>query len=420
MKSKILFQMIVIVLATPITGSAQSRQSNWAAVDTYLEQVVTTTRIPGVVALVTDSKNIIYSGAFGMQNAKADIPMSTETVFNLASMTKPIAATAIMMLVEDGKLDLDDPISKYLPEYADKTVILTLDAENGAHTSRPASQEITIRHLMSHSSGLAYGFSSDTVFRLNGGKPVDDNSDLPLLYDPGTGWAYGTGIGIVATVLETISGQTLDVFLKQRLFEPLGMTDTTYVVPPNKTGRVATVHYMTDDGLVEEPVPNEVQSTVSGNVGLYSTAADYAKFIQLFLNKGVASDGSRLLDENTIRIMGENQIGSVRVSLQDEPAPWVSRAFPLGEGRDRFGIGFQITGPHQDATIRSPGSLSWAGLFNTQFWIDQNAGVGAVLLMQYLPFYDEEAIATLIGFEKRVYKELPKYSLRTRPVRSGS
>ncbi len=405
MTSRVLCQMSAIAPLASFTVTAQGQLNNSAAIDDYLEQAVLTTKIPGVVALVINNENVLYSAAFGQQNTTAEIPMSMGTLFNIASMTKPVAATAIMMLVEEGKLELDDPISKYVPEFSGKTVISTFKDEDGAYTTHPARQEITIRNLMSHSSGLAYGFSSTTVFRLNGGNAFADNADLPLLYDPGTAWSYATGITIVANVLETITGRSLDVFLAERIFDPLGMIDTTYVVPPGKIGRVATIHNMTEQGLVEAPVPDEVRSRVSGNQGLYSTAPDYAKFIQLFLNNGFAPDGTRLLEEETIRIMGENQLGDVRVSLQDEPTPSIARAFPLGAGRDGFGVGFQVTGLHKDPKIRSPGSMSWAGLFNTQFWIDRKAGIGAVLLMQYSPFYDEDAIATLSGFERRVYEK---------------
>ncbi len=405
MTSRVLCQMSAIAPLASFTVTAQGQLNNSAAIDDYLEQAVLTTKIPGVVALVINNENVLYSAAFGQQNTTAEIPMSIGTLFDIASMTKPVAATAIMMLVEEGKLELDDPISKYVPEFSGKTVISTFKDEDGAYTTHPARREITIRNLMSHSSGLAYGFSSTTVFRLNGGNAFADNADLPLLYDPGTAWSYATGIAIVANVLETITGQSLDVFLAERIFDPLGMIDTTYVVPPGKIGRVATIHNMTEQGLVEAPVPDEVRSRVSGNLGLYSTAPDYAKFIQLFLNNGFAPDGTRLLDEETIRIMGENQLGDVRVSLQDEPTPSIARPFPLGAGRDGFGVGFQVTGQHKDSKIRSPGSMSWAGLFNTQFWIDRKAGIGAVLLMQYLPFYDEDAIATLSGFEQRVYEK---------------
>jgi len=396
--------MSAIALLILLSVTAEAQLANSAAIDGYLEQAVSTTKIPGIVALVVDNESVLYSAAVGKQNVMAEIPMSMDTLFNIASMTKPVAATAIMMLIEEGKLDLDEPISKYVPEFSGKAVISTFNDEDGTYTTHPAPQEITIRNLVSHSSGLAYGFSSTTVYRLNGGNAFADNGDLPLLYDPGTAWSYATGIAVVANVLETITGQSLDVFLAERIFDPLGMIDTTYVVPPEKIFRVATVHSMTEQGLVEAPVPDEVRSSVSGNHGLYSTAPDYAKFIQLFLNNGFAPDGTRLLEGETIRIMGENQLGDIRVSLQDEPTPSFARAFPLGAGRDGFGVGFQITGQHQDSKIRSPGSMSWAGLFNTEFWIDRKAGIGAVLLMQYLPFYDEDAIATLLGFEQRVYE----------------
>jgi CubicO group peptidase (beta-lactamase class C family) len=184
------------------------------------------------------------------------------------------------------------------------------------------------------------------------------------------------------------------------------MTDTGYAVPNDKRGRVVTGHRMTDSGLVEAPVPAEVRSAVSGDGGLYSTAPDYAKFIQLVLNGGRAPDGTRLIEAQSLREMGRNQLGDVRVELQDEPLPLLARAFPLGAGRDGFGLGFQVTGEHDDDDERAPGSLSWAGIFNTEFWIDPANGVGGVLLMQYLPFYDQEAIDTLVGFEARVYEGL--------------
>jgi CubicO group peptidase (beta-lactamase class C family) len=263
-----------------------------------------------------------------------------------------------------------------------------------------------IRQLLSHSSGLAYGFANDTMARLSGSSPAADTSNLPLLYDPGTAWSYSGGIAVVAGVLEKIEGKTLDVFLQERLFAPLGMNDTAYVVPRSKNDRVVTVHRMTENGLVEMPVPEQVRSAVSGDGGLTSTAADYAKFIQLYLNDGVAPDGTRLLSAESIRILGQNHLQGIRVSLQDEPMPLLARAFPVGAGRDSFGLGLQVTGEHQDPALRRPGSLSWAGIYNTEFWIDPATGIGAVLLMQYLPFYDADAIATLAGFEQRIYAGL--------------
>ena len=327
-----------------------------------------------------------------------------DTIFNLASMTKPVATTAIMMLVEEGTLRLDDPISKYVPEFANREVIERFDEVDGSFTTRPATGAVTIRHLLSHSSGLAYGFASDIVAQLSdGGGP---GNDLPLLYDPGAGWTYAGGIGIVARVLERIEGRGLDSFIRERIFEPLEIHETSYIVPAAKHDRVVTVHRHEAGTLVESTRPVDIRSAVSGDGGLYGTAADYAKFIQLFLNDGVTPNGVRLLSVDSIRAMGQNQLGSVHVSLQDEPLPDRARAFPVGAGRDGFGLGFQVTGEHNDRHSRGPGSMSWAGIFNTEFWIDPAAGIGAVLLMQYLPFYDSDAIETLAGFERRLYAGL--------------
>ena len=220
-----------------------------------------------------------------------------------------------------------------------------------------------------------YPFASDELARWSAANPqVDSITAFPLLFDPGTGWAYAGGIAVVGRVLEQIEGTTLAVFLEERLFDPLGMNDTGYAVPDAKRSRVAAVFRMTDEGLVESP--------------------------------GIAPDGTPLLEAESVRVLTQNRLGDVRVSLQEEPLPFLARAFPLGAGRDGFGLGFQVTGAHIDAYQRAPGSLSWAGIFNTEFWIDPASGIGAVLLMQYLPFYDEAAIATLRGFEELVYRGL--------------
>jgi CubicO group peptidase (beta-lactamase class C family) len=390
--------------ALPAVAFAEVRNSE--AIDAYLDRAVATTKIPGVVALAVDANGVIYDHATGHQNVAANVPMAMDTIFNIASMTKPIATAAIMMLVDEGKLDLDDPISKYVPAFANKPVFATFDASDATYTTRPATSEVTIRQLLSHSSGLAYGFASDTIARLSGGNPGADATGFPLLYDPGTAWSYAGGIAVVGGVLERIEGKTLDVFLRERIFDPLGMNDTAYAVPRGNNPRVAAVHRMTAEGLVEAPVPEDVRSAVSGDGGLSSTAADYAKFIQFFLRGGTAPNGTRLLSANAIGLMSQNQLGSVRFSTQDEPLPLLARAFPVGAGRDGFGLGLQVTGEHNDPAVRRPGSLSWAGIFNTEFWIDPATGIGAVLLMQYLPFYDEDAITTLAGFEKLVYEGL--------------
>ena len=394
---------LVVVLLLVFPSLAPAQVSNGAELDAYLQHAVDGTKIPGVVALAVDDDGVIYSAAVGRRNVVGDEPMTMDAIFSLASMTKPVAATAIMMLVEDGTLGLDDPISMYVPEFANREVIDRFDATDGSYTTRPAIGEVTIRQLLSHSSGLAYGFASDVVAQLSEGGPAND---LPLLYDPGAEWTYAGGIGIVARVLERIEGRGLDSLIRERIFDPLGMHDTSYIVPAAKHDRVVTVHRSENGTLVESPRPVDIRSNVSGDAGLYGTAGDYAKFIQLFLNDGVGPNGARVLSVESIRLMGQNQLGSVRVTLQDEPMPDLARAFPVGAARDGFGLGFQVTGEHRDRHIRAPGSLSWAGIFNTEFWIDPATNIGAVLLMQYLPFYDQDAVETLAGFERRLYAGL--------------
>ena len=403
MKNLVIRALFTFAFVCSASAGAQLRDS--AAIDAYLDQAVADTRIPGLVALVVDANGTLYSRAVGLRNVERNEAMTEDTIFRIASMTKPVAATAIMMLVEDGKLGLDDPIASYLPEFAERRVVTGFDPEHSNWTTRPATTEATIRHLISHSSGLSYGFASEIIHAIGEGSP-SQSVDTPLLYDPGTGWSYSGGIAVVGGVAERIEGMGFDSILRDRLFAPLGMNETSFIVPLSEHGRVATSHRPQGDTLVEEPNPNDIRAPVSGDGGLHSTAADYARFIQFILNGGVARDGQRLMSEAGVRELGRNQLGNVRVKLQDEPMPQLARAFPLGADRDGFGLGFQVTGEHDEATIRSPGSMSWAGIWNTEFWIDPARGIGGVLLMQYMPFYDEDAIATLMGFEARVYERL--------------
>jgi len=325
-------------------------------------------------------------------------------------MTKPVTSLAVMMLVEQGKVKLDDPIEKYLPEYANPQVIDTFYPLDHSYTTRPAIRSISIRHLLTHTSGLGYGFASLTLTQLQGegpnARPLP--SPLPLLHDPGSLWSYGESTRVLGRLVEKLAGQPLDVFMQQRIFQPLGMNDTSYAVPAGKVSRVATVHRWVDGKLVETPNTTEVSSPVQGDGGLNSTAADYAKFIGLFLRQGRTADGKQLVSSRTIADMGRNHTGNVRVRLQEAAAPALSAVFPLGAGRDSYGLGFQVTGTPAVKDMRSPGSLSWAGIFNTEFWIDPEKGIGGILLMQYLPFYDKAAIETLQGFEQRVYQSLGK------------
>ncbi|MEY2852967.1 MAG: esterase EstB, partial [Pseudomonadota bacterium] len=318
---------------------------------------------------------------------------------------KPVTSLAVMMLVEEGKVSLDDPIERYLPEYANPRVVESFYPLDREFTTRPATRSITVRHLLSHTSGLAYPFTSLTLTQLQGSgadaRPLP--VPTPLLHDPGTMWTYGESTRVLGLLVEKVGGMGLEAFMQQRIFAPLGMNETFYTVPVALRGRVATVHRRVDGKLVETPNPTEVNAPPNGDGGLHSTAADYAKFIRLFLNAGRTPDGTQLVKAGTIRSMGEDQLGAVRVRLQEAVSPSLSAAFPLGAGLDGFGLGFQVTASPGMPGLRSPGSLSWAGIFNTEFWIDPVRGVGGILLMQYLPFYDRDAIDTLLGFEQRAY-----------------
>ena len=369
----------------------------------YLEGKVRNTHIPGIVAMVVDRDGTRYVGAFGKQDVAGNVAMREDAIFRIASMTKPVTSLAVMMLVEEGRIGLDDPIERYLPEYANPQVIDVFYPLERSYVSRPSLRSISVRHLLTHSSGLAYGFTSLTLAQLQGtgadARPLP--SPTPLIHDPGTMWTYGESTRVLGRLVEKVSGQALEPFLKQRILDPLGMKETSYAVPAALNARVPTIHRWVDGKLTEVPNPPEISSPVQGDGGLNASAADYAKFIRLFLNEGRGPDGRQLVKPETIRAMGQNHLGDVRVRLQEAALPQLSAAFPLGAGRDGFGLGFQVTGSPAVAGLRSPGSMSWAGIFNTQFWIDPARGIGGILLMQYLPFYDKAAIDTLIGFEQR-------------------
>jgi CubicO group peptidase (beta-lactamase class C family) len=264
---------------------------------------------------------------------------------------------------------------------------------------------MTIRHLLAHTSGIGYPFSSPVVARLVE-RTATRETELPLLHDPGERWTYGASTHVLGRIVERISGQPLDAFLRARVFDPLRMSETSYAVPSHKVPRVATVHRRVGGRLVEQPNASQQAAPVRGDGGLYSTADDYGRFLRMLLGGG-ALHSTRLLSERSVRLMGENQIGTLKVEEQPAADPTLTRPFPMGAGRDRFGLGFQIAAQERrDAPLRSAGSLSWAGINNTHFWVDATRGIAAVVLMQVLPFYDEACMRTLRGFEELLYQHL--------------
>jgi CubicO group peptidase (beta-lactamase class C family) len=397
------------VALQPVQPGAAKRPSisiaGTAALSSYLVAAVERGDVPGVQALIVSREGVLYEGVAGKRDVARGVEMRPDTLFRIASMTKPITSVAVMMLIEAGKLDLDDPVAKYLPAFKDRQVLSAFDATSGAYETRPAKRPITIRHLLSHTSGLGYSWSSEIVSRLT--KNVREREpDVPLLDDPGERWTYSVSTRVLGLVIETVSGQPLEVFLRDKILAPLGMADTSFAVPAAKVARVTTVHSRVDGRLIEEPNAPIQEAPVRGDGGLYSTAHDYGNFLQMLLNDG-RWHGATLLNARSVRAMGENQIGTVVIQEQPAADPKRTRPFPLGAGHDKFGLGFQIAvGDEGSAKHRSPGSLSWAGINNTHFWIDPDRQIAVVLLMQVLPFYDDACIRTLRGFEELVYQHL--------------
>lgn len=374
------------------------------ALTTYLQDVVARGVVPGVVVAVVDRNGVVYEEAFGRMNVTKNVPMAKDTIFNIASMTKPVTSLAVMMLVDEGRLKLDDDVAKYLPKYKDPQVIVDFNPADASYKTRPAKGPITVRHLLTHTSGIGYGFASPTIAAIQA-KTMLGELDLPLLFDPGTNWQYGASTRVLGHLVEAVSGQKLDAFLESRILHPLGMHETAYEVPAAKVGRVVAVNRKVDGTFVEGPVPAKVASPVQGDGGLYSTARDYAQFVKLLLNNG-RSGSTRLLSEKSAKSMFENHTGRVVVPLQKSTNQTLSKDFPFGAGEDNWGLGFELARPKvKKANTRSPGSGTWAGIFNTHFWIDPDQQVGVIVMMQTLPFYDDEAMKVLAGVEEIVYKK---------------
>lgn len=400
---------VLVLMVTNAYAATPARPSISAAGKTALTQYLSTAvergDVPGVVALIVDRKGVLYEAAVGKQDVAGGVDMKMDTIFRIASMTKPITSVATMMMVEEGKLKLDDPVSKFLPEFANRPVIAKFNPDDGSYETRPAKREITIRDVSAHISGLSYAFTNPVAARLLKGTKKTE-LELPLLHDPGERWSYSAGPRVLGWVIEKITGQPLDQFMSKRIFEPLKMTDTSWVVPSEKVSRVATLHKSVDGKLKEEANPPEVKREVIGDGGLHSSARDYGRFMSMMLNGG-SLEGAKIISAKSVETMGKNQIGSVVIETQPAANPELIKEFPIGAGRDKFGIGFQITARDERyAKLRSPGSLSWAGINNTQFWIDPKRGIGAVVMLQVLPFYDDTCLRVLRDFEGLVYKNL--------------
>ncbi len=362
---------------------------------------------PSVVALVVNRDHVLYEGAFGKFDVARNVAMPVNAIFQIASMTKPVTSVAIMMLLEEGKLKLDDPVSKYLSGYDNLRVITTFNEQDATYDTRPARRTMTIRHLLTHTSGIGYAFTSPIEYRLTQATKKSE-WELPLLSDPGDKWNYSASTRVLGFIVEKVTGTPLETWYQEHIFKPLGMVDTSYAVAADKQSRVPTSHSRFTGTMVEQPrtpIPSTPAPPFRGDGGLYSTAQDYGKFVRMLLNGGRLGP-VKILSERSVKMMGENNIGTIFVEQQPDADKGRTKPFPLGAGKDKFGLGFQLaSNDPQYARFRSPGSMSWAGIFNTEFWVDPVKHIGAVQMMQVLPFYDDGAIRTLRDFEELVYRE---------------
>jgi CubicO group peptidase (beta-lactamase class C family) len=397
------------VVALVLAGTAYARQPeparpSSAAIDAVLAGAVARGEVPGAVAMATDRRGVVYQGAFGVADVASGRPMAVDTIFRIASMTKPITSLAVMQLVEQGRVGLDDPAEKYLPQLANLKVFETFDARTGAYTLRPAATAPTVRQMLTHTAGLGYNFTSPIVrdFKPRAGEAYPAG---PLLFEPGDEWLYSTGIDWAGRIVEALSGKNLETYFHDHIFAPLGMVETSYNQAEDRRRRFSFVHRRRPDGTFQvDPVqpPMAVTQFIGGG-GLASTGPDYLRFLQMLLNEG-ALNGVRIASADTIAEMGRNHIGAVGVRAVKTAMPGRSSDFTfVADGRDKWGIGFMISADGKPAG-RSAGSLGWGGLYNTYFWVDRTRGIAGLILMQYLPFADSKALALYDAFERKVYE----------------
>jgi methyl acetate hydrolase len=383
------------------------------ALDALLGGATKSGDVPGVVAAVTTRDGTIYEGAFGVRKQGESTPMTADTVVLIASMTKAITSTAAMQLVEQGKLDLDSPASKWAPELGKVQVLEGFDA-SGQPKLRAPKHAITLKHLLTHTAGFGYPFSDATTKRYLEvtGKPspfecTKAGLDMPLVFDPGERWEYGINIDWVGQIVERVSGLRLGDYFAKHILGPLGMNDTLVTMRPDMLSRRASIHARLPDGGLTPidlvlPQPPEVDM---GGHCLYGTAGDYIKFVRMLLNRG-ASPGGRILKAETVDQMGQNQIGDLRITGFKTADPTLLNDMPLPpDNPHNWGLAF-MRNEKTFITGRNPGSLMWAGICNTYYWIDPTAGVAGVYLSQILPFADVKSLPLFFGFEATVYQNL--------------
>ena len=378
-----------------------------AAISALLKRATEAGEVPGVVAAAATAEGIIYQGAFGRRSLANDQPMTLDTVVRIASMTKAITGTCAMQLVEQGKLDLDAPIAGVLPDLGNVQVLEGYDAA-GEPRLRPPKRPVTLRHLLTHTSGHVYDTwnAKITPYREKAGIPgleTGRNAALltPLMFDPGEDWEYSIGIDWAGKAVEAVSGMTLGRYMTQHIFEPLGMSDTGFQIGDAQRARLATIHARGPDGLApfDRKYPENPEFEAGGG-GLSSTVGDYLTFTQMILHNG-AFNGAQILKPETVALMSRNAMGDVNVRALKGVLAWRSNDVDFIDGM-KWGLTFLIN-PRPMATGRSANSLAWAGLMNSYYWIDPTKKVTGVFATQILPFCDVKALPLFEAFERAVY-----------------
>jgi CubicO group peptidase (beta-lactamase class C family) len=382
---------------------------NAAAIDAALHRATAAREVAGAVAMATTASDTIYQACFGTADLATGAPLRPDSIFRYASMTKAITSVAAMQLVERGKLALDAPIAAVLPHLAAPMVLEGFQGPMPA--LRPAARPITLRHLLTHTSGLGYDVWNADLKRATDalglpGRPtsVDELARFPLLFDPGARWNYSISTDVVGHAVEAASGMRLDAYLAAHVTGPLGMADTTFTLSDAQRPRLVAVHQRQADGSLgagQRPAGNG-PGFLAGGGGLVGTAGDYLRFLRMLLRGGTL-DGARLLAPETVAEMARNQIGEKRVLPMVSAVPTSSYDCDFFPGMEqKWGLGFLIN-TQRGPNGRNAGSLAWAGLVNTYFWIDPTAGIAAVLLTQSMPFADPKALALLAALERGLY-----------------
>jgi methyl acetate hydrolase len=372
-------------------------------IDSALQAKVAAREIPGIVAMAANEQSVVYERAFGLRNSATTTPMSTDTIFRIASMVKLLTSVAALQQVERGRLKLDEPAGNIDPALATLQVLTGFDA-GGAPQLRPPHKPLTLRNLLTHTSGLSYPlWDADVLRYLKAARGKSDLPRMPLMFEPGARWAYGGSIDRVGRMVEIASGQNLDRYFRDNITGPLGMSDTGPTITEKQRARQASLHRRGADGKL---LPQRFEklnepTSFTGGGGIYSTAPDYLALLQALLNGG-SFRGARILRPESVAAMAKNQIGTIEAGHLKTENPALSNDVNFFPGvRLRWSLGHMINlDPVPDG--RRAGSLTWAGLYNTYYWIDPATRIAGVIMMQILPFADTHALQAYRHFERGV------------------